>query len=833
VRRASEGTAKRRAGAVRSTAPARGRRKAIDLRTIAPVNSGAAETGAGAVPKAVVREAIWFLSFLALTVAVTWPWARHLRDTCPDAGDPYLNSWIMWWDWWATFHQPFHLFDANIFYPLKYSLAFSENNYGIALLFFPAYALGIRPLTVQGVATLLGFAFSGYGAFRLTRTLTGSTGAGVVAGIAFAFTPYRYHQLSHVNYLFSGWIPIVLEALVLFVRRRTPKRAAWLGVAFLMNGLSVIHWFVLTLVPLAAIGIVLAIRERAERDPDLWKRGALALGAAGLALLPFLIPYQRAAQLYGMVRNPDETLAYSALPKHWLTCSPTNRLWGWLGSPAEGELALFPGLLMLLLPLAAFFLVDPAPTPGDVPKTPPKAPSRRTLATLDTISLAAGMLALFASFWPIHLHLFGKQILRATDPARAFAVLFVAVAIRWWLAWPKAFGFAGASLPDSLRRPRRDDAFVVGLLLAGIGFVGSFGLRLPFHRVLYETVFLFRSIRAPARWAMVAHLGLALLAGLGALRIAERLAARKPGRRVAAAVFGAAALAMLFELYAPLGKVLMRGEADPDEATLFLKQTPMKGGVVELPVSDVAHGNYLYVLRAADHGKPLVNGVSGFGVPLVTKLEALLRQKPIPAELLDLLESVPVSYVVVHSSWYSKEDLDVVREFLSEATTSGRFRFVGRFGPERTDIYAVSKTEPAARAARSPLWKMNILREMALKGREDEFLIGSIDDPAEGAVVKGGLLVRGWARTPDEDLAVTVLIDGEVPEPASFKRVDRRDVCTVLPEMRNCATAGYEARFSFSPVDAGKHDLTVLFRSSDGRYRFYPARPFTWKPPTR
>jgi hypothetical protein len=157
-------------------------------------------------------------------------------------------------------------------------------------------------------------------------------------------------------------------------------------------------------------------------------------------------------------------------------------------------------------------------------------------------------------------------------------------------------------------------------------------------------------------------------------------------------------------------------------------------------------------------------------------------------------------------------------------------RFVGRFGPERNEIYAVSKTEPAARAARSPLWKLNILRELAVKGREDEFLIGSIDDPAEGAVVKGELLVRGWARTPDEDLAVTVLIDGEVPEPTSFRRVDRRDVCTVLPEMRNCATAGYEARFSFSPDDAGKHDLTVLFRSSGGRYRFYPARPFTWKP---
>src|SRR5471030_2832023 len=187
-------------------------------------------------PRRVVSEILLFLAFLGLTVAMTWPWVLHVRDHSSDPGDPYLNSWIMWWDFHQTFHDPLHLFHGNIFFPLKYSLAFSEHNYGIALLFFPLYALGIRPLTVQGLATLLGFASSGYGAFRLGRTLTGSAGAGWVTGIGFAF-----------------------------VRERSRKRAAWLGVSFFMNGLSVIHWLVLTLIPLAATGLVLAFRHGAER----------------------------------------------------------------------------------------------------------------------------------------------------------------------------------------------------------------------------------------------------------------------------------------------------------------------------------------------------------------------------------------------------------------------------------------------------------------------------------------------------------------------------------------------------------------------------------------
>ena len=222
--------------------------------------------------RALGREALVFLAFLALTVAMTWPWARHLRDHCSDTGDPYLNSWILWWDFHQTFHAPFHLFDGNVFFPYRLSLAFSEHNYGLALPLFPLFALGLRPLTAQGILTLLGFAFSGYGAFRLGRTLTGSTGAAWVAGIAFAFVPYRFGQLPHVNYLFAGWIPILFEALVLFVRERSPRRAAWLGAAFFLNGLSVIHWLVLTLLPLAAVALVLAFRAGVERPRGLEAR---------------------------------------------------------------------------------------------------------------------------------------------------------------------------------------------------------------------------------------------------------------------------------------------------------------------------------------------------------------------------------------------------------------------------------------------------------------------------------------------------------------------------------------------------------------------------------
>jgi hypothetical protein len=778
-------------------------------------------------------EFLLCLAFFGLTVVMTWPWILHIRDHASDAGDPYLNSWIMWWDFHQTFHSPLHLFDGNIFFPYRYSLAFSEHNYGIAMLFFPFYALGLRPLTAQGIATLLGFTFSGYGAFRLSRTLTGSIGAAWIAGIAFAFVPYRFGHASHVNYLFSAWIPLLLEALVLFLRERSRKRAIWLGVAFFMNGLSVIHWLILTLIPLAATALLLAFRHGIERDRPGIKRGALALGVAGLALLPFLLPYQKVAKLYGFTRGASETLQLSALPKDWLNVDPWNRTWrGFAEWPVPGERCLFPGLLLLLLPVAGV-LLSRAEVARPVPRdsAAPDPGTLRLLPWLDGVAVVAGTIALFAaSPTGIHVHAGRTEIFRASEPWRALALFAGALVVRWWIAYPKALPVVrGRNLPESLGLIRRSDAILVGGVWVVFGFFGSLGLNFPFHRLLFEAVFVFRGIRAPARWAMIAYLGLALLAGVGAKALADAWRQRRPGSRFAGLVFALAALGILFEdRAAPLP--LIRGEADPDEVTRFLKATPMKGGLVELPSGTPEYGNYRAVLRAADHEKPLVTAVSGFTPPIVRMIHEKENRNPIPDDLLDLLEGVPTSYLLVRESWLSPETRGPYRAWLARSLASGRLIFVRRFdGRVRNDLYAVVKNEPDAKALDPLPW---ISPGPPIPSHslflEDANLTGSIDAPEEGAVVTGPLAIRGWARIPGEDLAVRITIDGEERGPRPT-RVARPDVQSVLPSLGDCGGAGYEATFAPEPGDEGAHLLIVLFRTADGRQRHYPPRRFTWK----
>ena len=627
-----------------------------------------------------------------------------IRDAVPDPGDAYLNSWILWWDYYQTFHDPLNLFQAPILYPYHYTLAFSEHNYGISLLFFPLFALGLRPITVQGVAELVGFIFSGYGAFRLVRTLSGSNGAAWVAGIVFGFALYRFHQLGHLNYMFGGWIPLLLEALVLFARQRSWRRAIWLGIAFAMNALTCVHWFVLTLIPLGLSGAFLLTRYRIWRERDLWLRGGVCLAAAGLVLLPFLLPYWYVSRMYGIVRTGQESALFSARVSNWLSADPSNKIWRGFGPvPEAGERALFPGMLPLLLMIAAFYFARPRNVSAGA-KTDGKSPRLRLLLyALDIFALACLVVALLTfGYGDSGLRLFGFNALRITNGDKPLALCVLAVLTRLCIAFPKFLSFRGdRNLLETIRAERHSETLALGLIWTVVGFCGSLGMNFFFHRLLFEYVFLFRSVRVPARWGMLAYLGIAMLAGLGAKRLVEALRLRLPQLR-SLPVYVIICAVLLFEQHAaPLR--LVHGEIDPDALSLYFKQTPMRGGIVHLPAGG-EEGSYRYVLRQADHHRPLVTAVSGFGTPILNEIESLSRRQPIPDRFLDVLEETPVSYLAVQRSQLRPEYRVFVENMLVRGIEAGRLRYIRSFagtginGNEGADLYAVTKTEPESKA---------------------------------------------------------------------------------------------------------------------------------------
>lgn len=228
------------------------------------------------------------LVFAALSIAMTWPLLPNLGTAVSDPGDPYINTWILDWDWWATLHQPLTLFDANALYPAKLTLAFSEHLYGIALLLVPLRVIGVPPLMAHNVAMLLGFAFCGFAMYLLAWRLTRSWAAAVAAGVFYAFVPFRFTHLPHVQHVWGGWLPLMLLMLLLYAAEPARRYAIAFAVVFAMNGLTNVHYLFFGAFA-CGVTAVLVVPRRA------WRELAIATACACAVLVPFLVPYALAA----------------------------------------------------------------------------------------------------------------------------------------------------------------------------------------------------------------------------------------------------------------------------------------------------------------------------------------------------------------------------------------------------------------------------------------------------------------------------------------------------------------------------------------------------------
>ncbi len=104
------------------------------------------------------------LQYLALTAVMVYPFGLHLASGVLSIGtDTDLYIWAVGWDVHAFLHHPFSIFDANIFFPFKHTLAYSENVIGSAMLAAPIVWLTDNPMLAMNVVVWLSVPLGAYG----------------------------------------------------------------------------------------------------------------------------------------------------------------------------------------------------------------------------------------------------------------------------------------------------------------------------------------------------------------------------------------------------------------------------------------------------------------------------------------------------------------------------------------------------------------------------------------------------------------------------------------------------------------------------------------------
>jgi hypothetical protein len=587
--------------------------------------------------KSVAIYALVLVLFTLLTLFYTRPLASKASDHTmrENTGDTLFNVYVLSWNAHALRTNPLDLFNASIFYPNRYTLAYSDNEFMSSLIALPVLAITGNGVLGFNFVIIMSFILSAFGAYLLVWHLAHDRYGAFAAGLVFGFSTWRLAHISHMQLLSAEFLPLALLCLHLFTERKKPLWAFLFAVSSIAVFWTVWSYgFYLALAVLIFL-VVLAVMQRerliavVRRRAPLDERRAVYRWAGllvasfvltGLVLLPFTVPYLKAAKLNpNFQRDISEVSLYSADVSDFLVAPPQSLTWGRATSPLrpdpykrgnESERSLFPGLAAVLLSLAGL------------------------------------------------VYLAG----RGRDRRERFALVF-------YLA-----------------------LLVVGAVMClgvTLYFFGH-GVNLPMpYKFLYKFFPGFKAIRTPSRIFVLCLLSMAVLSGFGVKWIHVKLD-RRLGKVAVAAVM-VTLLALMVVDVLPTG-IKMRPVQTKDEFPAvfrWMAKRPGDSPTVVLPLTPYdprsPSGMNDLVFAAMEpqrdyyntaNWKKMLNGYSGY-VP-VTYREAVKAESDFPSPgAIDFLRREGVRYVILEGRRYDRARLE---QILQQIEGTGGMVLVYRSG---------------------------------------------------------------------------------------------------------------------------------------------------------
>lgn len=299
-----------------------------------------------------IRRSLSVAGLLSLgTVILTYPQSVNIGSAVGDHYDALFSIWRLSWIARALGHR-LALFDANIFFPERLTLAYSDAILLPGVIGAPLIWAGVTPAVVHNLLVLATFPAAGLAMYLLVEDLTGSSRAGVLSAFVFAFSPYRVAHLPQLELLWMWPIPLAFKALQRLIHKPTLKGSALLAGCVVAQVLGCLYYAVFLCVGLAIVGATHLVGR--PRRSLLELVGALGAAAAlsGLLLWRYVGTYRAAAALHAP-RTILDVAPWSARWTAYFSVSDASLLYRHVGHPGSLEMTLFPGIIAIILAVYA------------------------------------------------------------------------------------------------------------------------------------------------------------------------------------------------------------------------------------------------------------------------------------------------------------------------------------------------------------------------------------------------------------------------------------------------------------------------------------------------
>ena len=302
--------------------------------------------------------AVWMYAAATLAGSIVWvvPHLLNLRAV-PDPGDPILSAWRLAAVVHQLFSDPRHLWDGNIFYPLRDTLTYSDSTFLQALLVSPLLLAGFDPLRAVNLLMVVSYPARGLAYFVTAWRLTGDPRAATVAGLLGAWSPFHPQHYSQLELQWTLFVPLSLLTLMRMLAAPHWKTGLRFGAAVAAQCLAGMYVAVMLVTALVPFGAIVALGWRVRPTRQLGAALLAAIAVLGPVVGGLGVAYMRSRDAHGD-RGWSEVSEGSALPYQYGHAHVRLVTHRWqAGGNHKPERELFPGVSTIAL--AAIGMVPP------------------------------------------------------------------------------------------------------------------------------------------------------------------------------------------------------------------------------------------------------------------------------------------------------------------------------------------------------------------------------------------------------------------------------------------------------------------------------------------
>jgi len=264
--------------------------------------------------------------FAASAIYLTYPLITNFTGLVTARGDELVGVWIQTWVLHALKTNPFHLFEADIYYPFHNSLAYSDLLFTSSLLSAIPLWLLKEPVVAVNFTLISSLFFLGFFTYLLVFFVTDNFLAAVLSGVLVIFSPATLDKHMHMQILAIEGVPL---SIVFFIKFLKSAKTRYLLTSLFFFFLQIYNSFLPGY--FIVFSYVFLSFFFVRFHPGRWKqlltkRNTTLVLLSFLIIIPITLPYFAVSKEFHYTRDIRDTIHFALQPEDLLWGVITTRL---------------------------------------------------------------------------------------------------------------------------------------------------------------------------------------------------------------------------------------------------------------------------------------------------------------------------------------------------------------------------------------------------------------------------------------------------------------------------------------------------------------------------